>query len=137
MRISDWSSDVCSSDLGAKDARLGLRPESNKTGTDRAAARAERQGRTMDFRETDRVETSDVATAELTRTEAETPVESTAGVKAKLNGDVEPTVHARRFAVETDASRDALLTDFGKETLQDRYLQIGRAHVLTPVPNAQ
>src|SRR3546814_14592277 len=62
----------------------------------------------MDFRETDRVETSDVATAELTRTEAETPVESTAGVKATLNGDVEPTVHARRFAVETDASRDAL-----------------------------
>src|SRR3546814_20589764 len=76
----------------------------------------------MDFRETDRVETSDVATAELTRTEAETPVESTAGVKAKLNGDVEPTVHARRFAVETDASRDALLPDFGKETLTPRYL---------------
>src|SRR3546814_11588434 len=105
MRISDWSSDVCSSDLGAKDARLGLRPESNKTGTDRAAARAERQGRTMDFRETDRVETSDVATAELTRTEAETPVASTAGVKAKLNGDVEPTVHARRSAVGTAAGR--------------------------------
>ncbi|WP_184097631.1 ribonucleoside-diphosphate reductase subunit alpha [Sphingopyxis panaciterrulae] len=82
----------------------------------------------MDFRETDRVETSDVATAELTRTEAETPVESTAGVKAKLNGDVEPTVHARRFAVETDASRDALLTDFGKETLQDRYLLPGESY---------
>src|SRR3546814_7167716 len=82
----------------------------------------------MDFRETDRVETSDVATAELTRTEAETPVESTAGVKAKRNGDVEPTVHARRFAVETDASRDALLTDFGKETLQDRYLLPGESY---------
>src|SRR3546814_18002600 len=79
----------------------------------------------MDFRETDRVETSDVATAELTRTEAETPVESTAGVKAKLNGDVEPTVPARRFALETDASRDALLTDFGKATLQDRHLLPG------------
>src|SRR3546814_3765651 len=99
---------------------LGLRPESNKTGTDRAAARAERQGRTMDFRETDRVQTSDVATAELTRTEAETPVESTAGVKAKLNGDVEPTVHARRFAGETDATRDAQLAEYGKETLHDR-----------------
>src|SRR3546814_6887845 len=79
---------------------LGLRPESNKTGTDRAAARAERQGRTMDFRETDRVETSDVATAELTRTEAETPVESTAGVKAKLNGDVEPTVRSEEHTSE-------------------------------------
>src|SRR3546814_1556195 len=86
----------------------------------------------MDFRETDRVETSDVATAELTRTEAETPVESTAGVKANLNGDVEPTVHARRFAVETDASRDALLTDFGKETLQEDR----KSTRLTPVTNA-
>jgi len=82
----------------------------------------------MDFRETDRVETSDVATAELTRTEAETAVESTGGAKAKLNGDAEPTVHARRFAVETDASRDALLTDFGKETLQDRYLLPGESY---------
>src|SRR3546814_18957465 len=129
MRISDWSSDVCSSDLGAKDARLGLRPESNKTGTDRAAARAERQGRTMDFRETDRVETSDVATAELTRSAAETPVESHAGVKAKLNGDVEPTVHARHFATETDASREALRPDFGKETLRDSSLLPGQSHL--------
>src|SRR3546814_11987973 len=90
----------------------------------------------MDFRETDRVETSDVATAELTRTEAETPVESTAGVKAKLTGDVEPTVHARRFAVETDASRDALLTEFGKETLQDRYPLPGESYAAHFAPVA-
>ncbi len=32
------------------------------------------------------------------------------------------TINARRFDVATDASRDALLTDFGKETLKDRYL---------------
>jgi len=82
----------------------------------------------MDFRETDRVETNDVATAELSRTEAEVAVESTGDAKAKLNGDAEPTVHARRFAVETDASRDALLTDFGKETLQDRYLLPGESY---------
>lgn len=31
-------------------------------------------------------------------------------------------VHDRRFDVQTDPSRDALLTDFGKETLTDRYL---------------
>src|SRR3546814_11641092 len=84
----------------AKDARLGLRPESNKTGTDRAAARAERQGDQMDFRETDRVETSDVATAELTRIETETAVESTG--KATLNGAAEPKVHAPRFECEID-----------------------------------
>src|SRR3546814_12437106 len=103
----------------AKDARLGLRPESNKTGTDRAAARAERQGDQMDFRETDRVETSDVATAELTRIETETAVESTG--QATLNGDAEPTVHARRFEVEIDPGRHARLTAFGKATLPDRY----------------
>ena len=37
-------------------------------------------------------------------------------------------VHARRFAVVTDASRDALLTDFGKETLTDRYLLPGEGY---------
>jgi ribonucleoside-diphosphate reductase alpha chain len=32
------------------------------------------------------------------------------------------SIAPKRFAVKTDASRDALLTDFGKETLRDRYL---------------
>src|SRR5690606_16272301 len=35
------------------------------------------------------------------------------------------SVRARRFDVGTDPSRDALLTDFGKETLTDRYLLPG------------
>jgi len=35
------------------------------------------------------------------------------------------SVHARRFKVVTDESRDALLTDFGKDTLTDRYLLPG------------
>jgi len=35
------------------------------------------------------------------------------------------TVEARRFTIVTDTSRDALLTDFGKETLEDRYLLPG------------
>ena len=34
-------------------------------------------------------------------------------------------VRARRFNVVTDTSRDALLTDFGKDTLTDRYLLPG------------
>ena len=34
-------------------------------------------------------------------------------------------VHPRPFPVEVDHSRDALLTDFGKETLKDRYLLPG------------
>ncbi|GAA3997371.1 ribonucleoside-diphosphate reductase subunit alpha [Sphingomonas humi] len=35
------------------------------------------------------------------------------------------TVDARRFTVVTDQSRDSLLTEFGKETLNDRYLLPG------------
>ena len=37
-------------------------------------------------------------------------------------------IDARRFPVETDVSRDALLTDFGKETLNDRYLLPGEGY---------
>ena len=38
------------------------------------------------------------------------------------------TVSARRFTVVTDASRDAKLTDFGKDTLDDRYLLPGETY---------
>jgi ribonucleoside-diphosphate reductase alpha chain len=37
-------------------------------------------------------------------------------------------IHARRFAVVTDASRDVLLTEFGKDTLDDRYLLPGETY---------
>jgi ribonucleoside-diphosphate reductase alpha chain len=37
-------------------------------------------------------------------------------------------VAPKRFAVETDPSRDSLLTDFGKETLKDRYLLPGESY---------
>ncbi|WP_077148609.1 ribonucleoside-diphosphate reductase subunit alpha [Sphingopyxis sp. KK2] len=84
----------------------------------------------MDFRETDRVETSDVATMELTKNETPAAPESQSDspAPAKLNDSSEPKVHARRFAIVTDKSRDALLTDFGKETLEDRYLLPGESY---------
>jgi len=37
-------------------------------------------------------------------------------------------VHAPRFAVKTDSKRDDLLTEFGKETLRDRYLLPGESY---------
>jgi ribonucleoside-diphosphate reductase alpha chain len=37
-------------------------------------------------------------------------------------------VDVRRFEIKTDPSRDALLTDFGKETLDDRYLLPGETY---------
>ncbi|HSG34299.1 MAG TPA: ribonucleoside-diphosphate reductase subunit alpha [Sphingomonadaceae bacterium] len=38
------------------------------------------------------------------------------------------SVNPRRFNIETDASRDELLTEFGKETLTDRYLLPGESY---------
>ena len=38
------------------------------------------------------------------------------------------TVDARAFEIKTDESRDVLLTDFGKETLKDRYLLPGETN---------
>jgi ribonucleoside-diphosphate reductase alpha chain len=38
------------------------------------------------------------------------------------------TVHAPRFNVTTDAKRDELLTEFGKDTLRDRYLLPGESY---------
>jgi ribonucleoside-diphosphate reductase alpha chain len=38
------------------------------------------------------------------------------------------TVNKYRFPVKTEASRDALLTDFGKDTLNDRYLLPGEGY---------
>ncbi len=38
------------------------------------------------------------------------------------------TVDAKKFDVETDSSRDALLTEFGKDTLRDRYLLPGESY---------
>jgi ribonucleoside-diphosphate reductase alpha chain len=66
--------------------------------------------------------------------------QNTAEIKSKLKADglsdkaaadqsasVKPaesskTINARRFKITTDNARDDLLTDFGKETLKDRYL---------------
>ena len=81
----------------------------------------------MDFRDTDRVEANDVATVELEKTETAKGGESSP--RAKLNAPSDSAaVHAPRFAVTTDSSRDARLTAFGKETLEDRYLLPGETY---------
>src|SRR5258706_11940286 len=51
------------------------------------------------------------------------------GAKPKLNarGDSR-SVKPQPYPVEVDHSRDALLTDFGKETLTDRYLLPGEQY---------
>ena len=64
----------------------------------------------MDFRDMGQM-TSETIDAPV----ADTPVAATDS----------KAVHPRPFPVEVDHSRDALLTDFGKETLKDRYLLPG------------
>ena len=62
----------------------------------------------MDFASSSDVDTSDVSTTETKRDSK--------------------TIDARAFNIVTDSSRDALLTDFGKDTLQDRYLLPGESY---------
>ena len=91
----------------------------------------------MDFRDTGRgagTDTmSDVLEAEMVvETASEGPVKK-AAAKAATNTDAayekaendSKSVDVRRFDIVTDESRDALLTEFGKDTLQDRYLLPG------------
>nr|WP_207912319.1 ribonucleoside-diphosphate reductase subunit alpha [Parafrankia sp. BMG5.11] len=47
---------------------------------------------------------------------------------AKTDDNDSKKIADRRFTIATDASRDALLTDFGKETLDDRYLLPGETY---------
>ncbi len=78
----------------------------NETGTQRGPlGRQEEDG--MDFSSSSEVGSTDTTTAP---------------VSAKKDSK---TVDARRFDVVTDTSRDALLTEFGKDTLNDRYLLPG------------
>ena len=53
---------------------------------------------------------------------------STIATAAARPADDSKAVHARRFTIAIDAARDALLTDFGKDTLDDRYLLPGETY---------
>ena len=57
----------------------------------------------------------------------------TAGTASALAAAAKPvsdskTINSRRFAIVTDPARDALLTAFGKDTLDDRYLLPGETY---------
>ncbi len=78
----------------------------------------EEQGIGMDFRDLDMNETS-APTLDL-------PVEAPAAAPAAPRDS--KTVDVQLYAVDVDHSRDALLTDFGKDTLKDRYLLPGESY---------
>src|SRR5688500_18516793 len=53
---------------------------------------------------------------------AQATASALAAVAAAAKSDDSKAIRDCRVVVETDASRDALLTEFGKDTLDDRYL---------------
>ena len=57
-----------------------------------------------------------------------TMVEAPAAPKAKSKGVKDTRTVDEAYPLEIDRSRDALLTDFGKETLRDRYLLPGESY---------
>ena len=57
-----------------------------------------------------------------------TTVEAPAAPKAKSKGVKDTRTVDEAYPLEIDRSRDALLTDFGKETLRDRYLLPGESY---------
>src|SRR5262245_15703566 len=70
--------------------------------------RPQARGKTMDFATSSDVSSDDVSVAETKRDSK--------------------TVDAKKFDVTTDSSRDDRLTEFGKETLRDRYLLPGESY---------
>ena len=74
--------------------------------------------RAVDFRESQTVGGDDVATLVETATVESAPNGTITDSRSRLTS----------YPLEVDASRDALLTEFGKDTLKDRYLLPGETY---------
>ncbi|MBX9815500.1 MAG: ribonucleoside-diphosphate reductase subunit alpha, partial [Sphingomonas sp.] len=84
----------------------------------------------MDFRDDEAIMTSDTALAADTKSTPAPAARQAAAPKAPAPKAATPdTKHVapRPYALEVDHGRDALLTEFGKETLKDRYLLPGES----------
>jgi ribonucleoside-diphosphate reductase alpha chain len=72
-------------------------------------------------------EKTDTGSAALVAGAAEA-LAGVAEVVSKAREGDSKAIHARRFVIVTDPARDELLTDFGRETLDDRYLLPGETY---------
>ncbi len=71
---------------------------------------------------------NEVSASDVTATALEAPPKAKpAPAEAEAASDSK-SVKPRAFAVELDHSRDSLLTEFGKDTLRDRYLLPGETY---------
>ncbi len=98
-----------------RDAQPDFFP-TGRTPDDTGATQTRRNGAVMDFNDSGR-ETATIDTAEA-------PVAAPTAAKPADSRSVKP----QPYALDVDHSRDALLTDFGKETLNDRYLLPGESY---------
>jgi ribonucleoside-diphosphate reductase alpha chain len=73
-------------------------------------------------------EKSDAGSAALVEQLGAAALAGMAAAVAAPAEDDSKAIHARRFAIEVDHARDVLLTDFGKDTLDDRYLLPGERY---------
>src|SRR4051812_16281684 len=80
------------------------------------------RGKAMDLSGSSNVGTGDLSTT------IHPAGEATAPRKAKSNVHDSKSVTPLAHPVEVDHGRDALLTDFGKDTLTDRYLLPGESY---------
>ncbi|MFC4292926.1 ribonucleoside-diphosphate reductase subunit alpha [Sphingorhabdus arenilitoris] len=64
----------------------------------------------------------------IDKAKSEQSAAASAAPEKPAQKDDSKKVNARRYKIVTDSSRDALLTEFGKETLQDRYLLPGESY---------
>ncbi|MET0370419.1 MAG: ribonucleoside-diphosphate reductase subunit alpha [Sphingobium sp.] len=82
----------------------------------------------MDFRDSEQVSADDVTTLIDEPVLERAPAAKAPATKAPAPPPSSSSIAERRFDVVTDASRDALLTEFGKDTLRDRYLLPGESY---------
>jgi ribonucleoside-diphosphate reductase alpha chain len=83
----------------------------------------------MEFRDLQAERTSDAAASlEAGNASATTTTSPAKPAREKKAAGASNSIDERRFHVVTDASRDDLLTEFGKDTLRDRYLLPGESY---------
>jgi ribonucleoside-diphosphate reductase alpha chain len=100
------------------DAAMGLENDELAIEAVAPAATGKRTAVTMDK--------ADTGSDELVANEAAAVMaEALKAAATAPKGEDSKKIADRRFDVVTDAARDALLTEFGKETLTDRYLLPG------------
>ena len=109
--------------MGLEDNVVGDAPESSSESTKARTKKARKEAVSMDKND---IGTDELIAAEVAGATANALAEATRAASQK---DIDSkSIQPRRFDVKTDPSRDANLTAFGKETLEDRYLLPGESY---------